>query len=80
MVQTVQQMIETPQLQFVAWWSMSLLCGSCRFSGAAVEETVVLPQWQPVEKSPPVVYNHRCSVVQTAENCGFSAVAVHQGR
>ena len=28
----------------------------------------------------PVVHDHRCSVVQTAENCGFSAVAVHQGR
>ena len=62
------------------WWSMSLLCGSCKFSGTAVEKTFVLPQFQLVEKSPPVVPNHRCSVVQTAENCGVSAVAVHDGR
>ena len=33
------------------WWSMSLLCGSCRFSGAVVE-TVVLPQLQLVEHIP----------------------------
>ena len=41
-------------------------------SGAAVEKTFVLPQLQLVEKLPPVL--------QTAENCWFSAVAVHQGR
>ena len=33
------------------WWSMSLLCESCRFSGAAVEKTLALPQLQLVEKS-----------------------------
>ena len=57
-----------PALAVRFWWSMSLLCGSCKFSGAAVEKTFVLPQFQLVEKSPPVVSNHRCSVVQTAEN------------
>ena len=31
-------------------WPISLLCGSCRFSGAAVERTVVLPQLQLAEK------------------------------
>ena len=54
------------------WWSMSPLCGQCSLSGAAVEKTFVLPQLQLVEKLPPVV--------QTAENCWFSVVAVHQGR
>ena len=39
----------------------------------------MLPQFQLVEKLP-VVSNHRCSVVQTAENCGVSAVAVHDDR
>ena len=38
-----QQITEIPQLLFVFRWSMSLLCGSCRFSGAAVEKTFVLP-------------------------------------
>ena len=33
------------------WWSMSLLCESCRFSGAAVEKPLALPQLQLVEKS-----------------------------
>ena len=28
------------------WWSISLVCGSRRFSGASVEETLVLPQLQ----------------------------------
>ena len=32
--QAVQQTIEISQLQFVARWSMSLVSGSCRFSGA----------------------------------------------
>ena len=45
----------------------SLLCGSCRFSGAAVEKTPALPQLQ---------FNHRCSVVQTAENCRCSSSLV----
>ena len=54
--------------------------GSCKSSGAAVEKTLALPQLQLVEKSPPVVSNHMCSVVQTAENCGVSAVAVHDSR
>ena len=40
----------------------------------------MLPQLHLVEKLPPVVSNHRCSVVQAAENCGVSAVAVHDGR
>ena len=42
MVQTIQRIIETPQLPLVIRWSMSLLFWSCRFSGAAVEETVEL--------------------------------------
>ena len=55
-----QTLIPTPDysadhrdLAFAAhyWWSMSLLCGSCKFSGAAVEKTFVLPQLQLVEKS-----------------------------
>ena len=46
-------------------------CAGRAVSGAAVEKTFVLPQLQ---------LNHRCSVVQPAENCGNSAVAVHQGR
>ena len=33
------------------WWSMSLLCESCMFSGAVVEKTFALPQLQLVEKS-----------------------------
>ena len=40
-------------------WPISLLCGSCRFSGAAVERTFVLPQLQLAEKIAP------------AENCSF---------
>ena len=72
MVQTILLKLEIPQVLYVSWSSMSLLCGSCKFSGAAVEKTFVLPQLQLVERSPPVVCNHSCPVVQTAENCGFS--------
>ena len=50
MVQSAQQIMEILQL-LLFWWSMSLLCGSCRFSGAAVEKTLALPQLQLVEKS-----------------------------
>ena len=50
MVQTIQPFLEIPQLLYVSWWSMSLLCRSCRFSVAAVEWTVVLPQLQIAEK------------------------------
>ena len=60
---------------------MSQLCRLCRFSGAAVEKTVVLPQLQPVEKNVaipfscvvhmPVVYNDRCTLVQYAETADF---------
>ena len=66
MVQTVQQIIETPQLQFVFLGGRSLLFGSCRFSGAAVETTLALPT---VAVQPQVL----CG----SENCGDSAVAVH---
>ena len=37
MVQSIQRIIQTLQLPLVFRWSMSLLCLSCRFSGAAVE-------------------------------------------
>ena len=39
MIQTILRIIEIPQLPLVFRWSMSLLCWSCRFSGAAVEKT-----------------------------------------
>ena len=42
MVQTIQRIIETPQLPLVFRWSMSLLFWLCRFPGAAVEKTVFL--------------------------------------
>ena len=42
MVPSVQRIIEIPQLPLVFRWSMSLLCLSCRFSGAAVEKTAFL--------------------------------------
>ena len=71
MVLTFQKITEIPLSPFV-FGGMSPLCEPCSLSGAAVEKTFVLPQLQLVEKLPPVV--------QTAENCWFSAVAVHQGR
>ena len=49
-VPAVQQTIEIPLLLHM-WWLTSLLHWSCRFSGAAVAKTVVLPQLQPVEKN-----------------------------
>ena len=49
--QSIQQFMEVPQLQYVFWLSMSLLCWSCRFSGAAVEKTFVFPQLQLVGKT-----------------------------
>ena len=51
------------------WWSMSLLCGSCKFSGAAVEKTFVLPQFQLVEKSPPVVCGSDCRKLRSFRSC-----------
>ena len=42
MVQTIQRIIEIPQLPLVIRWSMSLLFWSCRFSGAAVEKIFFL--------------------------------------
>ena len=42
MFHTIQRIIEVPQLPLVFRWSMSLLCWSCRFSGAAVEKTAFL--------------------------------------
>ena len=50
MVQTFLQFLEIPQLLYVFWSTMCLLCGSCRFSGFAVEKTFVLPQLQLAEK------------------------------
>ena len=41
MVQTIQRIIEIPQVAASFFrWSMSLLCWSRRFSGAAVKKTV----------------------------------------
>ena len=42
LAQSIQRIIEIPQLPHVFRWSMSLLCLSCRFSGAAVEKTTFL--------------------------------------
>ena len=54
-----------------------------KFSGAVGEETVELPQVQPVEHGHCRSHAHRCAttaagcVVQTSENCEGPAVAVH---
>ena len=49
-VPAVQQTLEVPLLPYM-WWLTSLLHWSCRFSGAAVAKTVVLPQLQPIDKN-----------------------------
>ena len=78
-VQSIQQIKEIPRSPFV----FVVVVPCC----VAVQSPQVLswrrhlwlPQLHLVEKLPPVVSNHRCSVVQTAENCGVSAVAVLDG-
>ena len=51
MVQTFQQTTEILPLLVDFRWSMSLLCGSCRFSGAAEDKDLGAPQLQLDEKS-----------------------------
>ena len=50
MVQSAQQIMEIPQLLLILVVDVPV-AGSCRFSGAAVEKPLVLPQLQLVEKS-----------------------------
>ena len=68
MVQTIQRIIEILQLPLVFRWSMSLLCWSCRFSGAAVEKTAFLLVGKPrcsaswlVWLTYTVLPRHRCA-------------------
>ena len=72
----VQKTIEIHQLQFIDTGPAS--------SGAVGEETVELPQLQPVQHGNcccmPVVCNDRWRVVQSAENCEGPAVAAHLTR
>ena len=44
MVLLVRKTIETPELQYVAWWSTPLLCRSCLAFRREVQKTVVMPQ------------------------------------
>ena len=75
--QTVEKTV-VPQLHSYDKWSMSLVCGLCRFSGASVEETVVSVENSVViprvflDKviDMPLLCNDRCLV-------SGSAVAVH---
>ena len=65
MVQTIQRIIEIPQLPLVFRWSMSLLCWSCRFSGAAVAFLLVgrpscSASW-PVRLHRTVMPRHSCA-------------------
>ena len=50
MVQTIQQIMEILQLLLILVVDVPV-AGSCRFSGAAVEKPLALPQLQLVEKS-----------------------------
>ena len=77
-----------PQLHS-SLWSLSLVCRSCRFSGASVEETVVshscslsrrLPLGAVLDKvvDMPLLCYRQVLGLWVQKNCGFSAVAVHR--
>ena len=65
MVQSAQQIMEIPQLLLILVVDVPV-AGSCRFSGAAVEKPLALPQLQLVEKSvsfsDPLYLTVTCSV------------------
>ena len=92
MVQAVLHFLEFPQLRFDFFGGRSLLCGLCRFPGAVVEKTFVLPllfQTAKTAESPQLqfIYGRRRSLRYAdadshgpAVDHGDSPVASHGGR